>query len=64
MITAGGKIRQVNIKTIGTKIALYIPNALTGIIGLKKVAKNATDVVTDVINIVLEALRIVNARRF
>lgn len=57
-------MRQVKIKTMGTKIELYMPKALTGIIGLKKVAKNATDVVTEVINMVLDARLMVNASRF
>lgn len=51
-------------KTIGTKIELYIPKALIGIIGLKKVARKATEVVTEVINMVLAARLTVNANLF
>jgi len=51
-------------KTIGTKIELYMPKALIGIIGLKKVARKATEVVTEVINMVLAARLTVNANLF
>ena len=56
MITAGGIINTTKKKLIGMSVPAKTPNALIGIIGLKRLAKNAAAVVAEVTVIALTPL--------